>query len=274
MLRSMIGHEATTTAAWLRQRRRELRAEIATLEDAALDAGLTLAAPLDIHATAEPTASGNEYARQVAPFEQRAMALRSHLVAHGIVPPAPEAPSSPAAGSAAGAARAHGAPADWLDRLAEEQRARTAAEIRATKASTARAAAEDGRDRSAAALPHLYAALQAALGTPAPAAAATTTDEAAPAAAGEDLSTMGATRLVLQAVGPNQPMTASQVLEAVARISDGPPNPATIRTNLVRLRDRGEVSHDEDDGRWWLVDPADPSWRPSRPGLRVVTERS
>ena len=262
----MTGHEATSTAGWMRQRRRELRAEIAALEDAALDAGLDL-----VSGSGPASLPEGEYARQVAPFEQRAEALRAHLVAHGIVPPTPPAPRDTAA-SPAGAAQAHGAPADWLDRLAEEQRARTAAEIRATKAATARTTAEEGQARATSALPHLYAALQAALGTPAPATPAEPADE--PAAAHEDLSTMAATRLVLQAVGPNHPMSASEVLEAVTRVSDDAPNPATIRTNLVRLRDRGEVSHDEDAGRWWLVDPADPAWRPSRPGLRVVTERS
>lgn len=267
MLRDVNRQNAPGLAAWLKRRRGQLRAEIAMLEDTLLDAGLPLPAP-----PVEGAPDG-DYGRQVAPYEQRAAQLRSLLVANGFVPP--EAPSS-AEQPETPAARAHGAPADWLDRLSHEQQARTAAEVRAARAEAGRAAVEDAQQKASAALPHLYAALQSALST-GPGAA-----PSAPAAAGQQeqdddapaaRSTMSATRTVLQALGPNQAVSSSGVHEAVGRISEDEPNPATIRTNLVRLRDRGEVGHDEDLGVWWLIDPTDPTWRPSRPGLRVVTER-
>lgn len=256
--------EVVRSRTWLRERRQQLRAQISQLEDILLDAGFTPAGTVAI-----PT-DGDDYARLVEPFERYLADLRGQAFRSG---QHPEAVTDAAAMAAP--ARSHGAPADWLDRLADANRAQAAAETRAIRAEAARVSAEQLQARTSAALSHLYSAV-AQLAGPTDAQAQAQTAHEEPAGG---TSTIAATRTVLLAFGMQQPVTATQVGEAVSRVLGSEANPATIRSNLVRLRDASAregsvaVAHDDELGVWWLVDPDDPTWRPPR-GLRAVaTER-
>ena len=256
--------EVVRSRTWLRERRQQLRAQISQLEDQLLDAGLapagTVAIPDD----------GDDYARLVEPFEHYLSELRAQAFRSGHHPAAVHQPERHDA-AAPGPARSHGAPADWLDRLADAQRAQAAAETRAIRAEAARVSAEQLQVRTSAALSHLYSAVAQLAG---PAEVQGQTDHTQDEPAG-GTSTIAATRTVLLAFGMQQPVTAAQVGEAVSRVLGSDANPATIRSNLVRLRDASAreggvaVAHDDELGVWWLADPEDPSWRPPR-GLRAV----
>jgi hypothetical protein len=257
--------EVVRSRTWLRERRQQLRAQISQLEDVLLDAGFAPAGTVAI------PPEGDDYARLVEPFEHYLAELRAQAFRAG---QHPEAITDAAA--LAAPARSHGAPADWLDRLADAQRAQAAAETRAIRAEAARVSAEQLQARTSAALSHLYSAV-AQLAGPGDAQAYPQTAQQEEPAGGT--STIAATRTVLLAFGTQQPVTATQVGEAVSRVLGSEANPATIRSNLVRLRDASAregsvaVAHDDELGVWWLVDPDDPTWRPPR-GLRAVaTER-
>jgi hypothetical protein len=251
--------EVVVSRTWLRERRQQLRAQISQLEDVLLDAGLAPAG------TATIPDEGDDYARLVEPFERYLADLRAQAFRSGHRPQPVAEPASP------GPARSHGAPADWLDRLADAQRAQAAAETRAIRAEAARTSAEQLQVRTSAALSHLYSAV-AQLAGPVEGQQRTETAQDEPAGG---TSTIAATRTVLLAFGAQQPVTAAQVGEAVSRVLGSDANPATIRSNLVRLRDASTreggvaVAHDDELGVWWLVDPEDPAWRPPR-GLRAV----
>lgn len=252
--------EVVRSRTWLRERRQQLRAQISQLEDVLLDAGLAPAGRVAI-----PT-EGDDYARLVEPFEQYLAELRAQAFRSGQHPEAVGDGTSMTA-----PARSHGAPADWIDRLADAQRAQVAAETRAIRAEAARASAEQLQVRTSSALSHLYAAV-AQLAGPVDGQQQQETAHDEPAGG---TSTIAATRTVLLAFGTQQPVTAAQVGEAVSRVLGTEANPATIRSNLVRLRDAAAreggvaVAHDDELGVWWLADPDDPTWRPPR-GLRAV----
>jgi hypothetical protein len=251
--------EVVRSRTWLRERRQQLRAQISQLEDVLLDAGLAPAGMAQI------PAEGDDYARLVEPFEHHLATLRAQAFRSGHLPDGHREPASPAP------ARSHGAPADWLDRLADAQRAQAAAETRAIRAEAARVSAEQLQVRTSAALSHLYSAVAQLAG---PVEIHGQADQVQEEPAG-GTSTIAATRTVLLAFGMKQPVTAAQVGEAVSRVLGSDANPATIRSNLVRLRDASAreggvaVAHDDELGVWWLVDPEDPTWRPPR-GLRAV----
>lgn len=252
-------------ARWVRRRRRRLRAEIAALEEALVDAG------------EEPAAPPADAPGLLARLEAHAVTLRTQALTTGLVPPDPDGLTDEVAGrdtSEAGRAAAYGAPSDWLDRLAVAQSARAQAEARAARLEQALEAATEARDRALAAVPHLFDAVAAGTGGEPPGARVEREVEPPPAPAAErQLSTIDATRFVVRAIGPKRPTSAAQIVAGVQRISSGEVNPKTIRSNLVRLRDAGEVDHDAETSTWWLRDPADPEWRPPDDlPLRLVGE--
>jgi hypothetical protein len=228
---------ATTPAvsSWIRDRRRRLRAEIAVLEEELLDLGLTPAAPLPA-----PEA-GEEAERLLNPFEEHAMALRTQLLTAGRVPPQPEIETRRAA--------AH-APDDWIEQLHDAR-----LEVRAARARAEAAEADAEVFRGM--------ALAALRGKPAGVAGAGL--EQGPTDAVQP-STMEATRLAMQRIGPRTPVAAAQVIDEASRLLGAAANPATIRSNLVRLRDSDPpvLGHDERSSCWWLIDPAEPDWLPTR----------
>lgn len=243
----------------LAERRRDLQQEVIRLESALFDAGLV---PVE-----QPLVdSDDEYGRLVQSLERHVELLRAQAFRANV-----ELPEAPAASGPAGAGRASSrAPSDWMDRLADEQQARLAAEARATQAEMGRQEALRAAERASGVLPGVFAALASAVGVDGVAAPAAAGPRQVESGGDEDLSTVELTRMVLQAHGPKVALAAGEVTDGVRRVSSGEVNAGTVRSNLARMRDRGECGNDPASGLWWLIDPAEPDWRPSR--LRVVAD--
>lgn len=256
---------------WLADQRQLVRRQVAVLEDRLFDLGVE---PAGAPAVGE---DADSYLRQVGRYEQHVQLLRRQLLAAGAVPPDMPLSSGDLEGGQ-GVGRASGrVPSDWLERLNSEQQARRAAEVRAEQQAAARRQAEGQLQRLQRVVPQLSSLVAETVLPDVSHSPTSMTSGSGSQQQGvseaESRSTMELTQLVLQAYGRQVPLSSSEVTDAVNRVADEPVKPGTVRANLSRLRDRGEVALDEDRGVWWLVDPDEPTWQPpdSRP-LRVVTD--
>jgi hypothetical protein len=240
------------TSRWIQDERARLLSQVLALEDALVEAGVEPCAWVQL----EGHAADSDYQRRVRWLETRLAELRDQALQVGLVPPAAE-PGRPSA-------QMHGAPIDWLDRLATEQQARLAAEERAVRAEADKATAQARTAAAEEATQRVRAALNLLSG------ATPVESEDVGGAERPAMSIVAATRTVLTVLGPKQAVPAGEIAERVARLQGTDVNPATVRTALVRLRDHKadaaglEIGHDQPRNLWWLVDREDRSWQPSR----------